>query len=608
MKLYLRLIKCLFPYWGYILLAIVCMVLLSVTTGILAYLVGPVMKFLFTNQGGDVFGFIPFDITRGMDRMDMVLAIPVVIMLVALVKGISFFGQSYLMGYVGGRIIADMRDRLYSHIQGLSLSFFNRYPTGILISRVTNDVNLLQNAATGALASLMRDSFTVIVLAGVAIELDWRLSIVAFIIFPLSVYPLIRFGKKMRKASTQSQSTMGNITTILQEALTGIKIVKAFCMEEYEKKRFSQENWKLFRAIMKTVKVRSISPPFMEFLGISCLGFTIWYSAYRIAAGSLKPEEFVSFFAAVFMLYQPVRRLSNVNNTIQQGLAGAKRIFEILDLSEAVEEKDDPVEIAEFREEIRFSHVYFAYEKEIVLKDIDFVVKKGEIVAIVGMSGAGKTTIVDLIPRFYDVTGGAILIDGVNIKELSLRSLRSLISVVSQRTVLFNDTVRNNIAYGDIRKDDRAVIEAAIAANAHDFIIKLPDGYDTVIGEQGVRLSGGECQRISIARAILKDAPILILDEATSSLDSESEREVQNALNRLMKGRTVFVIAHRLSTVREADRIIVLSGGRIVEIGSHKELLDLEGEYARLYNIQFFDTEETPPAPSFAQKGIDTRY
>ncbi len=595
MRLYIRLLKNLVPYLGYIGLAVICMVVLSMTTGALAYLVGPVIKFLFTNQGEDVLKVVPFLPREGIDREEMILFVPIVVMVVALVKGLSFFGQAYLMGYVGQRIVADMRERLYHHIQSMPLSFFTKTPTGVLISRVTNDVNLLQSTVTDAFASLMRDTFTIIVLAGVALALDWRLALVAFVVFPLAITPMVKLGRKMRKVSKKSQTTMGSITSILQETFTGIKVVKAFCMEEYERRRFSRENRELFRMIMKSIKVKALSPPLMEFLGITGLALTIWYAGYRIGKGTLTPEGFVSFFAAVFMLYQPIKRLSGVNNTIQHGLAAAQRIFDLIDLSQRERERGGKVRIETLKEGIEFRGVSFAYEKDWVLKGIDLYVRRGEVLAIVGASGVGKTTFVNLIPRFYDVTEGRILIDGIDIRELDLTSLRSLISIVSQTTILFNDTVRNNIAYGDVTKGEDEIIEAAKAANAHDFIMSLPNGYDTIIGEQGVRLSGGQRQRLSIARALLKDAPILILDEATSSLDSESEREVQKALNRLMEGRTVFVIAHRLSTVRGADRIITLKDGRIVEMGTHEELLSKGGEYARLYNLQFFEPGVTGP-------------
>ncbi|MFQ5900859.1 MAG: lipid A export permease/ATP-binding protein MsbA [Thermodesulfobacteriota bacterium] len=593
MKLYLKLIAFVKPYWLRLLMAVICMSILAMTTAMMAYLIGPVMKFLFIGEGDGTFRVIPTDSFKWINNLDMMVLVPILIIFVALLKGLSFYGQAYFMGYVGQRIVTDLRDKLYSHLQSLSLSFYNKTSTGILLSRLTNDVNLIQGAATNALASLMRDSFTILALMGVAVFMDWRLSIVAFIVFPLSVIPLVKFGKRMRRASTQSQTTMGVLTSILQETLTGIRIVKAFGMEPYEKKRFKAENQRLFRVIMKTVKVRALSPPFMELLGMVCLAVSIWYAALRINRGELTPEAFISFFAAVLMLYQPVRKLSNVNNSIQQGLAAAERVFGLMDIKSEIEDRVDAIPMDEIKEGIEFKKVSFKYDDTLVLKEVAFKVRRGEILAIVGMSGAGKSTMVDLIPRFYDVGAGQILFDGVDVRDITLKSLRSMTSIVSQQTILFNDTARNNIAYGDPAKKDEEIVKAAKAANAHKFIMGLPNDYDTIIGEQGVKLSGGERQRLSIARAILKDSPILILDEATSSLDAESEREVQMALLRLMEGRTTFVIAHRLSTIRHADTIIVLSNGNIVERGRHEDLLRQNGEYSKFYTLQF--RNDAPP-------------
>ncbi|MBI5287062.1 MAG: ATP-binding cassette domain-containing protein [Deltaproteobacteria bacterium] len=589
MRPYLRLLRFLIPYWFHLLLAIGCMVVLAASTGAMAYLIGPVLKFLFTNQGDDVVKVIPWGQISNLspDRTQMIIIIPLVIILIAVIKGVSFFGQAYFMGFAGQRVVADLRDRVYQHVLTLPIPFFTRTPTGVLVSRITNDVNLIQSTTTDSFAALMRDGFTVLVLAGVAIHLDWRLSIIALIILPLAFVPLVRFGRKSRRVSTEGQTSMGSMMALLHEAITGIRIVKAFCMEGYEGKRFSDENQRLTRFAMKSIKIKALSPPVMEMLGVIGFAATIWYAAYRITKGNLSPEGFISFFAAILMLYQPIKRLSSVNNAIQQGLAAAVRVFEILDTLGEVKDRSGAKEITRVSERIEFKKVSFSFGERPILKDVDLKVKVGEVIAIVGTSGVGKTTLVNLIPRFYDVREGAILIDGVDTGDITLKSLRSQIGIVSQQVILFNDTVRGNIAYGDRSKTEEETIKAAMAANAHGFIEKLPKGYDTVIGEGGIRLSGGERQRLSIARALLKNPPILILDEATSSLDTESEMEVQKGLNNLIKGRTVFVIAHRLSTIRGADRIIVLADGEIKEMGRHEELLQLGGEYSRLYSMQF---------------------
>jgi len=400
----------------------------------------------------------------------------------------------------------------------------------------------------------------------------------------------------MRKIARASQVTMGSLTSLLQETISGNRIVKAFSMENYENMRFSKENERLFKLVMKTVSVRAITAPLMEFLGGTGIAAIVFYGGYQVINGISTPGTFFSFLAALLMLYEPAKRLTNVNLTIQQGLSAAERIFKIMDTPPDIRDREDARPLPAITREIEFDHVSFSYDQIPVLKDIQLKIRAGEMVAFAGMSGGGKTTLVNLLPRFYDVNDGRILIDGRDIRDVTIDSLRGQMAIVTQQTILFNDTVRNNIAYGDIRKSDEDIIMAAKAANAHDFITKLPEGYNTVIGEQGVKLSGGERQRISIARALLKNAPILILDEATSSLDTESEVEVQDALDKLMKGRTTLVIAHRLSTIRNADRILVIVGGKIVEEGTHESLLAKEGEYYKLYNMQFRDTDSAPGA------------
>jgi subfamily B ATP-binding cassette protein MsbA len=406
----------------------------------------------------------------------------------------------------------------------------------------------------------------------------------------------------MRKFARRGQQRLGLLTTFLHETITGNRIVKAFNMEEYEKRRFAEENERLFKTFLKRIKVRALNTPLMEFLGGIAAAIIIWVGGHMVMRGELTPGTFGSFLLAVFMCYAPIRDLSKVNLEIQEGLAGAARIFELLDTPTDIKDGEDAALLPPITQGIDFQKIHFKYEDEVVLKDISLQVKVGEVIALVGMSGAGKTSLVNLLPRFYDVEGGEILIDGCDIRKVTLKSLRDQIGLVTQQTILFNDTARNNIAYGNPKCSDQEIVEAAKAANAHDFIQRLPQGYDTNIGEQGVKLSGGERQRISIARALLKNAPILILDEATSSLDSDSETEVQKALEELMKGRTVFVIAHRLSTIRNAHRIVVLSEGRIVEQGTHEELIASHCEYRRLYNLQFKDDGTRIQTTSKTQK------
>ncbi len=591
MKIYLRLLKFLKPYKLRLFIAILCMVGFALTNGAMAYLIGPVLKFLFSSDPSTAIPIIPFDLVT-IPRDRMIVAIPLIIMAVAVVKGLCSFGQSFYMGYVGQRVVTDLREKLYRHILNLPVDYFSKNPTGVLMSRLTNDVNLLHNTTADALTTMFKQSLTILVLVAVVVGMDWKLALAAMVAFPLAIYPMIKLGRKMKRISTKGQVTMGAMSALLQEAIAGIRIVKAFCMERYELKRFREENERFIKYRLKNIKVKSISSPLMETLGAVGFAVTIWYAAYRIHTGTLSPEAFVSFFAAVLMLYQPIKALNGVHLNIQNGLAAAARVFEVLDLPVETDKWKGSRTIDGFRDSIEFRNVSFGYGGKMVLKDINLLVRKGEKIAIVGTSGAGKTTLVNLIPGFYEVTDGAILIDGVDIREISLESLRSQIAIISQQVVLFNDTVRRNIAYGDFSRSDEEIVRAAKAANAHDFISKLPDGYDTLIGEGGVRLSGGERQRLSIARAILKDAPILIMDEATSSLDTESEIEVQKGLENLMQGRTTFVIAHRLSTIRNAHRIVVLMDGTIKEIGRHDELLERNGEYSRLYYMQFHGTKE----------------
>jgi len=571
MELYKRLLLNAKPYWRRVLIALISMLGVAGCTGATAYLIKPVLDDIFIQKD-----------------MTMLRILPVIVLTIFVVKGVCSWCSTYFMSYVGQRVIAQFRQQLYDHLQTLSLSFFDRTPTGVLMSRIINDVNITQGAVSESLAGVVKEVISIVVLIGVIFHRDWQLAMVAMVILPFAFFPIVKFGRKLRVISKKNQESMGQISVTLHETFSGNRIVKAFCMEDYEKKRFARDNARYLNSVLKSVKVRALSSPIMEFLGGLGIVAVIWYGGYSVIRGVSTPGNFFSFLAAIIMLYEPVKKLSNMNNTIQLGMAAAERIYQVLDTKPEIDNRPDAGELDPPIRAVELRNVSFGYAaEEIVLENICLKAKAGEVIALVGMSGAGKTTLVNLIPRFYEVSDGAILINSTDIRDVTQASLRAQIGIVTQQSILFNDTVYNNIAYGDIRKGSEQVIAAAKAANANDFVMKMPNGFDTRIGEQGVRLSGGQRQRICIARALLKDAPILILDEATSSLDSDSELEVQKALENLMVGRTTFVIAHRLSTIKNADRIVVLANGRIVEEGHHDELLRGSGEYRRLYELQF---------------------
>jgi ATP-binding cassette, subfamily B, bacterial MsbA len=570
MKIFKRLLNLARPHLLKFLFAMLCMLTVGALTSSLAFLVKPALDEIFIKKNGQMLRWIPLAVIA-----------------LYLLKGICNYVQTILMSFIGQRIIADLRNTLYWQIQKQSLAFFTKHPTGLLMSRITNDVSSIQGAVSEAVTSLLRDSSTLIFLVFVVFYRDWQLAIIGMLVFPLTVFPIAKFGEKMRKVATRTQVTMGSLTTMLQETISGVRIVKAFGREDYENQRFAQNNERLFNLTLKSVTINALSSPFMEFLGGIGIAAIIFYGGNQVINGKSTPGTFFSFLTALIMLYEPIKRLTNVNNTIQQGIAGAERVFSLIDNVPDIQNKPGALALPKIAREIEIRNVTFCYEETPVLRNVNLKMKAGDVIAFVGMSGGGKTTLVNLIPRFYDVTTGQILIDDVDIREVTMESLRSQMAIVTQQTILFNDTVRSNIAYGDITKTEEDIRRAARAANAHDFIINLPKGYETVIGELGTKLSGGEKQRLSIARALLKDAPILILDEATSSLDTEAEREVQEALDNLMKGRTTLVIAHRLSTMRHANHIVVIEGGKIVEEGTHEELLEVKGEYYKLYNMQF---------------------
>jgi subfamily B ATP-binding cassette protein MsbA len=559
-------------YYVRFIFAAICMVIAGGLQSALPLIAKPAIDEIFMSKNITALKWIPFAVIA-----------------IFLFKGLANYGQNILMSSIGLRIVTNLRNQLYEQIQKQSLSFFAEHPTGLLMSRITNDVQSVQTASSEAITALVKDTFMLISLVGVIFYTDWKLALIAMVVFPLTIYPISRFGKKMRKVTTSSQIAMGTLNSLLQETISGTRIVKAFCMEKYENERFAAESERLFKYSMKAVSVNAISSPLMDFLGGLGIAAVITYGGYNVVQGNSTPGTFFSFIAAMLMLYEPIKRLTNVNNTINQGIAGADRIFSIIDRTPDIEDRPGAVTLPPVSRGIDIENVTFCYETTPVLKNINLSIKAGEVIAFVGMSGGGKTSLVNLIPRFYDVSAGRILIDGHDIRDVTLQSLRDQIAIVTQQTILFNDSVKNNIAYGDIQRTEEDIYNAARAANAHDFILRLPNGYDSNIGELGTKLSGGEKQRISIARALLKDAPILILDEATSSLDTEAEIEVQEALDNLMKGRTTLVIAHRLSTIRNADRIIALVNGEIVEEGNHDALMEKKGEYYRLYNLQFKD-------------------
>lgn len=571
-QLYQRLLTFLYPYKTRLAFAIVCMVILAACTAAMAWLLKPVLDEALSGS-----------------NPDLVYLMPLLVIALYLVKGVAYFGQAYLMGYIGQHVIFDLRNLLYRRLTSQSLAFFSHRKTGELLARLSYDVTLVQAAVSTAVTALMRDAISIVFLAGVIFYQDWRLALFAMLVFPAVIYPIARFGKKMRRATMDGQASMGELTSLLEETVSGIRVVKAFGMEQYEQGRFSKFTGDFLKHQLRIFRVHALSFPIMELLAGFGIAGILLYGGMQVAAGKTTAGTLVSFLAAAIMLYEPVKRLSRANNDIQQGLAAAERIFEVLDEPVAVLDAGHAIELPSFSQAICFEQVALQYpgSDRPVLKDVNFSVQAGEVVALVGRSGAGKTSLVNLVPRFLDATEGRVLIDGMDVRDLSQQSLRNHIALVTQEIILFNDTVLNNIAYGHDEIDRERVESIARAANAHEFIARLPQGYDTMVGERGTILSGGQRQRLSLARALLKDAPILILDEATSALDTESERLVQQAIDRLMQGRTVIVIAHRLSTIRHADRIIVLDNGRVMQTGRHDDLLADGGLYAELYHLQF---------------------
>ena len=571
---FIRLVRYLKPYRLRLIAAFICSALVAAFSGAYAWLVKPVLDEIFINKNDA-----------------LLLVLPLALFAVAVLKSAFSYGQNYLMNYVGNQVVTDIRQELFGRMIRLPVKYHDSNTSGRLVSRVINDVTLMANAVAGVLKDVFQQGLTFVVMLGVIFYQNWKLGGMSVIVIPLTVVTMMRMGKRLRSLGKSGQEQMGDMASTLQETLAGIRMVKAYGREAAEAERFKESNKAFFGTTMKAIQVSSLGSSHIEVIGVVGVAVIIWYGGSLVIHGEMTPGAFFSFLAAMFMVFTPLRRLSGSNNTIQQALAAAERVFGVIDLE--TEEGTDRGQLVmpPIARSVVYQDVTFLYEGQAIpaLTDIDLVIQAGEMVAIVGSSGSGKTTLANLLPRFYDPTAGRVLIDGIDIQSFTLASLRAQIGIVSQEVVLFDDTVLNNIAFGRPHATEAEIVQAAKLAYAHDFVERLPQGYRTMVGEKGVKLSGGERQRLAIARAILRDPPLLILDEATSALDTESERVVQLALSNLMEHRTTLVIAHRLSTIQRADRIVVLERGAIVEIGTHEDLLIRGGHYKRLHAMQFQD-------------------
>jgi len=617
MKTYLRIISYIKPFWKFLAASIVFTIFSALLDGASIYLSIPLLDTLFQQKGVGsgssvqnvnviqtktnnwIAQFIN-ELTSSFKEFifsgstsEILFKICFLIVIAFLGKNLFGYLQAYFLAHVEQGMIRNLRNEAYQHLHKLPMSFFKNERTGNLISRIMNDVNAVNASVSAVFLNLIREPLKIIVFLGIAIAISWRLTLFSLVVLPFSLVIISYIGLILRKQSGLLQAKMADLTNRLHETITGVKIVKAFGMEEYENKKFFNETQNFFKLSLRITRIRNIASPTTEFLSVIVGVVIIYFGAQLVLVEkSITASQFIGFLFAIFQLMPPIKELSSVNNRIQESSAAADRIFEILDTEPNIKNVENPISINDFNDSIEFEHVYFKYDDsdDYVLEDINFKVEKGKIIALVGSSGSGKTTLVDLIPRFYDPTEGRILLDGIDIKNIRIEDLRKLMGIVTQETVLFNESVRNNIAYGLTDCSDEKIIEAAKAANAHNFIMELPQKYDTIIGEKGTKLSGGQRQRIAIARALLKNPPIMILDEATSALDNESEVLVQEAIERLMQDRTVFVIAHRLSTIRNADRILVIERGKIVQDGKHQDLIyEEDGIYKKLYELQFRD-------------------
>jgi subfamily B ATP-binding cassette protein MsbA len=618
LKTYLRILKFAKPYWFHLFLSITFTIIFAVLNAASIYLTIPLLDTLFQESAAvktqnvsvpvsaskTILPAWVNDIAQSVSnafqhyvfsggKLDALVKICFIILIAFFVKNLSGYLQAYFLSFVEQGIMKDMRNAAYVHLHKLPMSYFKNERVGNLISRITNDVNVIQASISAAFLNLIREPLTIVVLIAMVISISWRLTIMAFVILPVSMLIIGYIGLILRKQSAVIQSKMADITSILQETISGVKIVKAFGKEEYENKKFLKETKNFFKLMLKITRIRNASPPITEFISIIVGVVIIYYGGELVLQQkTLKAAEFLGFLFAVFQMMPPIKELSTVFNRIQESSAAGDRVFEIIDTNPVIFNVENPKLINDFKDAIEFRNISFHYDDspEVILDDINFTVKRGEVIALVGPSGGGKTTLVDLIPRFHDPTGGAILIDGVDIKEIKIENLRGMMGIVTQETFLFNESISRNIAYGLENFPEEKIIEASKTANAHNFICELPEGYNTIIGERGLKISGGQRQRISIARALLKNPPIMIFDEATSALDNESELLVQEAIDRMMVNRTTFVIAHRLSTIRNASRIFVIENGRIVQAGKHEELIkNEEGLYKKFYEMQFRD-------------------
>jgi len=557
-------------YWRRLVVAALASAGVGAMDGAFAWMVEPLLKKIFAEKQLTILTLLPF-----------------IILLLFLFRGTCRFLNDYFMKTSGQLAVQKIRNDVYEKSMGLSLGFFNKQSTGVLMSRILNDVNAMQDGIANIITGVFRDGFSAIALLTVIFYRNWQLAIISFLVIPATVYPAQIIGKRIKRLSKMGQEKMGDISSVLQETFSGVKVIKAFCLETREVEKFKGRNLEFYNFVRKSIKYEALTAPLME--GITSIGiaFVIWYGGYTVLSGKMTSAEFFSFLTAMALVYTPVRKLINSYNILQRSMGAAERVFEIIDWKPDIVDPADPVTMDRAQGVVRYDNVSFKYDDEPVLQGISIEAQRGQIVALVGPSGGGKTTLVSLLTRFYDVTEGAVLIDGIDVRQLRAEDLLRQIALVDQETILFNDTIANNIRYGNSIGTDAEVEAAARAAFAHDFILEMPAGYLTNIGDRGVRLSGGQRQRLCIARAILKNAPILILDEATSALDTESEQMVQGALNNLMKNRTTFVIAHRLSTILHADKIVVLESGKVVESGTHAELIATNGLYNKLHSMQF---------------------